>query len=157
VQSVSDLSQSRLASHANTWNDRILLSRGADPASGEQFYRPLGGGVEFGERAAIALGREITEERGGTIEDFHLLGVLENLFEYGGRLKHEIVFVFDARFSNPSWYRRAELPVTEPDTGWEAARWISIKALSSGPERLVPDGLLSLLRAKTGHGSTAET
>ena len=128
--------------------DRVLVARGVDPASGDPFYRPLGGRVEFGERATIALSREIAEELGGTIEDLHLLGVLENLFEYAGSPQHEIVFVFDARFSDPSWYSRAELPVTEAGTGWEAARWISIQALSSGPERLVPEGLLPLLRAQ---------
>jgi ADP-ribose pyrophosphatase YjhB (NUDIX family) len=127
--------------------DRILVARGVDPSSGAGFYRPLGGGVELGERAADALRREIREELGATIEDPRLLGVLENLFEYAGRPGHEIIFVFDARFSDPSLYLRAELPVTEPGTGWEAARWVGIEALSSGPEPLVPDGLLRLLHA----------
>jgi ADP-ribose pyrophosphatase YjhB (NUDIX family) len=126
--------------------DRILVARGIDPSSGEPFYRPMGGGVEFGERAADALRREIAEELGATIESPRLLGVLENLFEYAGRPRHEIVFVFDARFSDPSWYDRAELPVTEAGTGWEPARWIAIQALSSGPERLVPESLLPLLQ-----------
>ena len=125
---------------------RILVARGADPASGEAFYRPLGGGVEFGERAADALSREIAEELGGSIEDVRLLGVLESVFEYDGRPKHEIVFVFDARFGDPAWYRRDELPVTEPGSDWEPARWVPIQALSSGPDRLVPDGLLSLIQ-----------
>ncbi|HEX7240445.1 MAG TPA: NUDIX hydrolase [Longimicrobiaceae bacterium] len=136
--------------------DRVLVARGVDPASGEPFYRPLGGGVEFGERAADALGREIVEELGAAIEDPRLLGVLENLFEYAGRPRHEIVFVFDARFSDPSWYLRAELPVTEAGSGWEPARWVSVQALSSGPERLVPEGLLSLLRSPTGERHTLE-
>ena len=125
---------------------RVLVARGVDPASGEAFYRPLGGGVEFGERAADALRREIAEELGGGIQDALLVGVLESVFEYDGRRKHEIVFVFDARFSDASWYVRNELPVTEAGTGWEPARWVSIQALSSGPERLVPDGLLSLIQ-----------
>ena len=130
--------------------DRILVARGVDPATGEPFYRPLGGGVEFGERAETALRREIAEELGGTIGELRLIGVLENIFEYAGRPGHEIIFVFDARFSDPLWYLRPELPVTEAGTGWEPARWISIEALSSGPERLVPDGLLPLLRTQTG-------
>jgi ADP-ribose pyrophosphatase YjhB (NUDIX family) len=133
--------------------DHILVARGVDPLTGEPFYRPLGGGVEFGERAETALRREIAEELGGTIEDVRLIGVLENIFEYAGRPGHEIIFVFDARFSDPSWYLRAELPVTEAGTGWEPARWISVEALASGPERLVPRGLLALLRTQTGHGS----
>lgn len=133
--------------------DRILAARGADPETGEPFYRPLGGGVEFGERAETALRREIAEELGGMIEEPRLLGVLENLFEYAGRAGHEIIFVFDARFSDPSWYGHPELPVTEAGTGWEPARWISVEALSSGPHRVAPDGLLPLLRTQTGYGS----
>jgi 8-oxo-dGTP pyrophosphatase MutT (NUDIX family) len=133
--------------------DRILVARGVDPATGEPFYRPLGGGVEFGERAETALRREMMEELGATIDDVRPIAVLENIFEYAGRPGHEIIFVFDARFSDPSWYLRPELPVTEAGSGWEPARWISIEALSSGPERLVPRGLLSLLRTQTGHGS----
>lgn len=132
---------------------RILVARGADPATGEPFYRPLGGGVEFGERAETALRREIAEDLGATIEEPCLLGVLENLFEYGGRAGHEIIFVFDARFSDASWYLRPKLPVTEAGTGWEPARWISIEALRSGPERLVPDALLPLLQTQTAHES----
>jgi ADP-ribose pyrophosphatase YjhB (NUDIX family) len=136
--------------------DRVLVARGVDPASGEPFYRPLGGGVEFGERAAAALRREIAEELGATIEEPHLLGVLENLFGYAGRPRHEVVFVFDARFSDPAWYLREELPVTEAGTGWEPARWIAIEALSSGAERVVPDGLLLLLQPEAGRRRPAE-
>ncbi|HLL82185.1 MAG TPA: NUDIX hydrolase [Longimicrobium sp.] len=134
--------------------DRILVARGVDPATGEPFYRPLGGGVEFGEHAEAALRREIVEELGATIEEVRLLGVLENIFAYAGRPRHEVIFVFDARLSDASWYLRPELPVTEAGTGWEPARWISVETLSSGPERLVPSGLLALLRTRTGHGSS---
>lgn len=137
--------------------DRVLVARGTDPASGERFHRPLGGGVEFGERAATALAREIAEELGATIEEPRLLGVLENLFEYEGRPRHEIVFVFDARFSDPSWYPRTELPVTEAGIGWDPARWISIQELASGTERLVPGGLLSLLQTHVGNDPAAES
>jgi ADP-ribose pyrophosphatase YjhB (NUDIX family) len=128
--------------------DRILVARGLDPTTGERFYRPLGGRVEFGERAEAALGREIAEELGGTIGDARLLGVLETLFEYDGQPRHEIVFVFDARFGDPSWYDRTELTVTEAGTGWEPARWISIDVLASSAERLVPEGLMALLRSQ---------
>ncbi len=127
---------------------RVLVARGVDPATGEPFYRPLGGGVEFGETAAAAVRREIMEELGASIDAPTQLGVLENVFEYAGRPGHEIVFVFDARFSDPSMYQRPELPVTETGSGWRAARWMSIEALAAGAEPLYPDGLLSLLRAR---------
>jgi ADP-ribose pyrophosphatase YjhB (NUDIX family) len=125
--------------------DRVLLARGIDPESGEPFYRPLGGGVEFGEQAAQALRREIAEELGAAIGEPRLLGVLENLFRYAGRPGHEIVFVFDAAFDDPSWYDRQALPVTEAGTGWEDARWISLPTLAASGGRVVPDGLLPLL------------
>ena len=129
--------------------DRVLVARAVDRVTGEGFYRPLGGGVEFGERAADALAREIVEELGGAIQDVRLLGVLENVFEYEGLPMHEIAFVFDARFSDPTWYQRGELPVIEAGAGWEPARWISLEAFSSGRERLVPDGLLPLLQSQS--------
>lgn len=130
--------------------DRILLARGTDPVSGEPFYRPLGGGVEFGERAADALGREMEEELGAKIEEPRLLGVLENLFEYAGRAHHEIVFVFDARFADPSLYARDAISVTDTGAEWEDARWISLPSLSTGTHRVVPGGLLPLLQAALG-------
>ena len=44
--------------------DRILVNAAADTVKGETFYGPLGGGVEFGERAADAIRREMFEEIG---------------------------------------------------------------------------------------------
>jgi ADP-ribose pyrophosphatase YjhB (NUDIX family) len=126
--------------------DRVLVARGTDPATGAPFYRPLGGGVEFGERAAEALGREIREELGMDIGEPQLLGVLESLFEYAGRPRHEVVFVFDARFRDPAVYGRDELAVVEAGAGWEPARWVPLEHFAAGPGQLVPDGLLALLR-----------
>ena len=37
--------------------DSIFVAEGFDQVKGETFYRPLGGGVEFGEQAADALVR----------------------------------------------------------------------------------------------------
>lgn len=133
--------------------DSILLARGTDPESGQAFHRPLGGGVEFGERAADALQREIQEELGAHIDAPRLLGVLENLFHYAGQPHHEIVFVFDARFSDPAWYERAALPVVEAGTGWEDARWIPLADLHAGSERVTPAGLLALLQARPRPGT----
>ena len=126
--------------------DRILVARGTDPVTGAPFYRPLGGGVEFGERAVAALAREIREELGAEIAEPQLLGVLENLFEYAGRPRHEVVFVFDARLRDPALYARDELAVVEPGAGWDPARWVPLQHFGAGLARLVPDGLLALLR-----------
>ena len=138
--------------------DRILVARGRDPATGTDFYRPLGGGVEFGERAAEALAREIREELAAEIGDVRLLGVLENVFAYDGGPRHEVVFVHDARFRDPTLYDREALAVVEPGAGWEPARWLPLAQFGDGAHRLVPDGLLALLRrAEARAGSAVDT
>lgn len=128
--------------------DRILVAHGFDVAKGEHFVRPLGGQVEFGERAADAVRREIREELQAEIDQAQLLGVLENLFVYGGAPGHEIVFVFDAKFREPSFYRQKEIPIAE-DVWLGPATWESLSTLSSGGTSLYPEGLLSLLLAQS--------
>ncbi|MCA9941424.1 MAG: NUDIX domain-containing protein, partial [Anaerolineales bacterium] len=44
--------------------NHILVMEGYDPVKQQTFYRPLGGGIEFGEHSAIALRRELREELG---------------------------------------------------------------------------------------------
>jgi ADP-ribose pyrophosphatase YjhB (NUDIX family) len=88
----------------------ILVYEDRDPSTGELFHRPLGGSVEFGERAADAATRELLEEVGAELVDVQLAGVLENLFTFNGEQGHEIVFVFHARFLNAELYGRHELP-----------------------------------------------
>ena len=125
--------------------DRILVSHVVDPRGGALYHRPLGGGVEFGEAAADAVRREMREELGAEITDVALLGVLENRFVYDGEPRHEVVFVFDARFADAALYRRDALPVTEEGDGWSDARWVSLAEFAAGRARLVPGGLLELL------------
>ncbi|HEY8018549.1 MAG TPA: NUDIX domain-containing protein [Actinomycetota bacterium] len=76
--------------------ERVLVARMTDPTDGSPFYRPLGGGIEFQERAADAARREIREELGVELGELRLLGVVENVFEYDGKRGHEICFVYDA-------------------------------------------------------------
>jgi ADP-ribose pyrophosphatase YjhB (NUDIX family) len=76
--------------------DRMLVARMTDPGDGVTFFRPLGGGIEFGEVAIEAARREIREELGVGIRRIRHLGVLENVFTYDGRDGHEIAFVLEA-------------------------------------------------------------
>ena len=123
---------------------RILVARGRDDTKGEHFLRPVGGEVEFGERAEEALRREVHEELGLDIGGVIRLGVLENTFTYDGTPGHEVVFVFDASFEDRTVYDRSEIPLRE--AVWDgAARWIDLDALP--PEPLYPDGLLELVDA----------
>src|SRR3990170_4725004 len=90
-------------------NNRILVHEGFDTIKQDYYYRPLGGGIEYGETSHDAIAREIREELGVEIENVRLLGVVENIFVYQGEQGHEIVFVFDAEFVNKSLYGLDEL------------------------------------------------
>ena len=78
--------------------DHLLFAEGFDSSTGESFWYPPGGEIEFGERAEDAVVREIREEFGRSIEISHRLGASENLFTLGGVAGHEAVFEFVARF-----------------------------------------------------------
>lgn len=127
---------------------RILVGGGYDAVKREHYCRPLGGGIEFGERGAEAIVREIREELGAEVEDVGWLGTLENLFTCEGEAGHEIVLVFDAVFADRSLYGRAVLHGHEQGAAVEAftAEWKSLDELAAGPGRLVPEGLAAFLR-----------
>lgn len=57
-------------------NNRILVFEGYDKAKDEIFYRPLGGGIEFGEMGEYAVRRELKEEINVDIDDMKFLGML---------------------------------------------------------------------------------
>ena len=69
--------------------DRLLVFRGDDPARDVVFYRPLGGGIEFGERSADAFLREMREELGAELTAVRYLGMIENIFTHAGKRGHE--------------------------------------------------------------------
>jgi ADP-ribose pyrophosphatase YjhB (NUDIX family) len=125
--------------------NRILVSDGWDAQKKNAYCRPLGGAIEFGERSADALVREIREELGVEIRDLRLLGVLENLFTLDDNPGHEVVFVYDASFVDESLYQRATLPFHED--GWSSgeARWLDLAQAAEVKALLVPEGLAEFL------------
>jgi ADP-ribose pyrophosphatase YjhB (NUDIX family) len=78
--------------------DRVMVSEMVDDLEGT-FYRPAGGGIEFGEHSREAAVREMREEFDLELDpdDLSVLGVIENAFEFRGRSHHEICFVYEAR------------------------------------------------------------
>ena len=128
--------------------DRILVGEGYDPVKRETFYRPLGGGIEFGERAEEALRREIREEIGAEIESVEYLFTLENIFTFNGEMGHEIVMIFDARLADENLYAQETIAGTE----FDGTQNFPFKALwkrldEFGTEApLYPNGLLSALQ-----------
>ena len=86
----------------------ILVIEAVDSVKGETFYRPLGGGIEFGETSAAAAAREVREEVGAEISELRYLGTLENLFIYEGTPGHEIVQVHEGRFVDGAFYAASD-------------------------------------------------
>lgn len=123
---------------------RILVFQGHDPRKGETFYRPLGGGIDFGERGADALRRELREELGVELAEVRYLGTLENIFEYDGRPGHEIVLVFEARFIDAKLYQRPWLDGQESGGAFRAI-WKDLDDFAVRGGRLYPTGLLALI------------
>ena len=130
-------------------NGAILVAEGHDPVMGETFYRPIGGAIEFGETSAEALVREVREELAEEITDLKYLGTLENIFTFDGNTGHEIVQVYDARFTDAAVYDRGALDGYEADASVEefTATWIPVAAFEGDDGRIIyPHGLLDLLR-----------
>jgi 8-oxo-dGTP pyrophosphatase MutT (NUDIX family) len=122
----------------------ILAAPGFDSVKQQRFYRPLGGEIEFGETAEDAARREIREEVGAEIEDVRLLLVSENIFTFLGANGHELVWSFEARFSDASIYQREAVACNEGEASFEA-HWVPLEVFTGGEVRLFPDGLLKAL------------
>ncbi len=103
--------------------DELLLMEGYDPAKRQTFYRPLGGGVEFGEHARDALLREFKEELGAELVNIRYRGALENVFTFNHQPGHEIMLLFEADFADQSLYARDDLVAVEDQeripTAWK--------------------------------------
>lgn len=125
--------------------DRIFVLEGFDPIKGDHFYRPLGGGVDFGEQSADAVVREFQEELGEELAGVAYLDTLENIFTYKGQPGHEIVLLYQGYFTNQELYAQDEVWAQEDSGKKFKACWVQIDELLSGQKRLVPEQLLQRL------------
>jgi ADP-ribose pyrophosphatase YjhB (NUDIX family) len=123
--------------------DRMLVAEYHDPWHEGPYYRPLGGGIEFGERIQDCIVREVREEIGAEIRDLQYLGVIENIYREGGRPAHQLVFVYEARFPDPQLY---QVSVVESQVEeFLVALWKPIEEFRTGKAQIYPLGLLELL------------
>lgn len=105
--------------------NKVLAQECFDKVKRQVFYRLLGGGIEFGERAEETIVREFEEELGLQIKVNQCLGVDESIFIYEGKKGHEIVFFFEAEFVDPKNYLR-ELNLLEKEQEGNKVIWIEI-------------------------------
>ena len=121
---------------------RLLVRRYTAP-NGDRYYRPLGGAVEFGERAAQAVKREILEEIEAEIEQVRHLTTVENIFERDGERAHQIEFLFEAQLVDRALYAADVINGIESSGKRIEAVWLDLSEPLDGP--LYPEGLRDLL------------
>lgn len=111
-------------------------------------WRPVGGTIEFGERAADALKREFGEELGVDIVDPTLLAVMENFYTQNDAVGHEIVFVFETALVDAIQYTQDTFSF-EDGRERNEVRWLTLSHFLHEEAVLFPIGLLDRLVKST--------
>ncbi len=115
--------------------NKILAMEGYDSVKQETFYRLIGGGIEFGERAEDTVVREFREELGLDIKVTRFLGTSENIFTYEGKPGHEIVLFFEAEFVAREMYDK-EIRTIEKELSENRIVWVE----PAENQRIYPEG-----------------
>ena len=125
---------------------QYLYHQGRDKVKNETFYRPLGGGIDFGELAKATLRREMLEELNEEVIIHEQLGTFESIFKYEQRFGHEIIIVFNAEFKNRNVYEKKELEIHEHNGLVSIAVWRSLEEIKLEQAQLYPNGLEELIK-----------
>jgi 8-oxo-dGTP pyrophosphatase MutT (NUDIX family) len=116
---------------------------------GSVFYRPPGGGVEFGETTAEAVVREYEEELGATVTVEGFVGVVENRFEFCGDRNHELCFAVEVSFLDDERYAATSMRGVEHDSDVTYdTEWATLEDLETRPEPSYPAGLREFLETE---------
>lgn len=124
--------------------DEVLLARHVDPETNEEFYRPIGGGFDFGEHSRDAVVREFNEELSVDFRIEHHLATRERVFEFAGTPGHEIWRLYEGTITESWPYERDEFEAEEPEVDETfPVEWVDIARLDDVV--VYPDDLAALL------------
>lgn len=127
-------------------DNQYLYHQGTDSFTKEKFYRPLGGGIDFGETASACLMREMVEELNEEITLQGYLQTLENIFTYENKASHEIVIIYKAEFNNKAVYEKSTLIIHEHN-GTSTAVWRTLEEIKNEGAHLYPPGLEEVIKS----------
>ncbi len=122
---------------------RVLVADGDSmksstrPIVPSDFYRVLGGGVNFDESAEEGVRREIREELNSEIEGLEKLDTIENRFTYAGERGHEIAFLYKGTLSRKELTKQDTVRVLEDSYEFNAV-WVPIDQILNGKKPLYP-------------------
>jgi ADP-ribose pyrophosphatase YjhB (NUDIX family) len=122
-------------------DNKVLVCPGFDKTNNADFFRLIGGGIDFGENSLEALKREVKEELDVELINFKLVKVLENIFTYDGNKGHEISFVYEADFKDASNYEKQAFPILDSKKGLVAV-WVELS--QENIEKIKPEGVANL-------------
>ena len=125
--------------------DKILVMEGRDSVKDQMFYRPLGGGIEFGETGAEAAARELLEEVNAIVNDVRYLFTLENIFVHEGKPSHEVALMYNGLLADETLYAKPLIEGFEANGERIKAVWKSLHEFDNGHPPLYPSGLLGKL------------
>ncbi|MEO0455701.1 MAG: NUDIX hydrolase [Cyanobacteria bacterium P01_A01_bin.114] len=120
------------------YNRHLFVSKGQDSASGSDFYRFLGGGIDFGETSLDALKREFQEEIQADLTNIQYLGCLENIFTCHGKAGHELIQLFRCDFVDMRFHQLEKTFTLIEGEDQHEAIWIPIDQVQAGKLNLVP-------------------
>ncbi len=135
------------------WRDGKLLAAEVFDDQGRLVgARPLGGGVEFGERWQTALVREFKEELGVDVQlTTGVPLVMENIYTHHGVTGHEVLFIGEVRFSADRFADHDRIDFHEDSGTPCTARWFALAELDlPGGPALFPAGLKQTLLQAAG-------
>jgi len=121
----------------------ILLAEHYDPTEAYTFYRPIGGGIEFGEHSRDAVRREFREELEVELTDVREVGTYERTFSFDGTDGHEIWRLYEGDIVENWPYELDRFQAEEPEHGetFEVV-WKEPDAFTERDEVLYPPDLL---------------
>ena len=122
--------------------NKLLVSKGYDKSKKQEFYRCLGGGIEFLERSEDALIREFKEELNINIKVGKFLGICESIFNYKGKNAHELVLLYDAYIDDKDYQEKYKVIDDESES---EAVWIEINRFKDKELTLYPEEIFNYL------------